>query len=709
MARAGIYNLLNDYGDAGRETHNGTDPYWIVAVIRLGAPLSFNRQTYSSSSKDLSKGALLRAEKPLIITDACLRIQIQNAKSSHTKTMNISLKPDAVNYLVEVLPDDWVFAWMVNNRDDYESLLSRIEKSATANDASLSCNRFKDGLKFVGRVDDIYKTIAVVDPNRGTKSTDYQIKCTAFRELETQLFYDYALASKDAGSGDFGWLARFGVSLDALFQQNSKTGISRDNVNLIIPKLLDLVLGKGPSRKGNIGIKSAEGTVSATPTLDHGNDPEYSYLVPVSVGNLLGRTHASKGIMSYADIMDLWTGVQSYSQKASEKMFTPDFQDNDRYVNRKRTKMPLLGTYLPFMPDFANRPIWQVFQQYVNHAINEIYTALKVNEDGLLVPTIVFRQIPFTTDAFTPPKTNESSAGSLGSLNGKALEGPAQLTVKKTKVVKTNTTKFLDLPRWHIPAALVKRCSVGRSNATRTNFIHIYGTSSYLAKGGTPIQNQIINNKPVADSVDIMRSGIRPYMTTVDCWVDDTVGKVPAQWMALVADWTIGSHLTLNGSIELYGVQAPIAEGDNCSFDGVIYHIMSVTHMASMDPNGGHKNWSTVLQVTNGMRNTDALKVTSAHTENDMSKGLQPIYPGFDKLDNTLLDGGLTVEHGNPTSGGDSVHKFDWDSPEGETEREGKSQLNPNDVRDAKERADLKSQQSFEEDLAAEKNLKGLL
>jgi hypothetical protein len=188
----------------------------------------------------------------------------------------------------------------------------------------------------------------------------------------------------------------------------------------------------------------------------------------------------------------------------------------------------------------------------------------------------------------------------------------------------------------------------------------------------------MLNNKPIRDDVDIMRSGIRPYMTTVDCWVDDTVGKAPTQWMSLIADWTIGSHLTLNGTIELYGVQAPIAEGDNVSFDGVIYHVMGVEHNAQMNPDGGNKAWSTTLQVTNGMRNTDNLQVTNASTENDVTQGLLPVYPGFDKLDNTLLHPGLTIEHGNPTTGGDTERKPKWDDFN-DTDREGKSQLNPND------------------------------
>jgi len=83
--------------------------------------------------------------------------------------------------------------------------------------------------------------------------------------------------------------------------------------------------------------------------------------------------------------------------------------------------------------------------------------------------------------------------------------------------------------------------------------------------------------------------------------------------------------------------------------------------MCAVDTDGGNKTWITVLQVTNGMRNTDALTMRNASTEKDLRQGLVPIYPGFDKNDNTALDPGLTLEHGHPTTGGDSERKVSFD------------------------------------------------
>lgn len=686
MARTGTYPLAADFGALSSSDVLGTDPYWIVAVIRLGETLTFNRKKMGSDSNDLSAGASLRADHPMVITDDCIRINVSMNKSSHTKMMSMSLKQTDVNYLTEILPGDWVLAWMVNNRNDFNSLIDRIGAVAYGADAKdkRTCNGFHDGFKFLGRVEGVYKDV-LVDPQNGTKVAGYNITSIGFKELDTSMYYDYALATADAQGGDFGWLARFGTSVDALFGSETTEGIRQNNINNIIPTLLDLVLGHGPVSEGDISTEGEGGSVSATPQLAARNESQargsgdvpYSYLVPASVGRLLGKKTAVKGLSSYTDIVELWTGVQSFPNKDDEAlMHVPGFVASDGGVNRRVTDGgELKGTFLPFLPDFANRPIWGIMQQYVNHAINEIYTALKVNPDGLVVPTVVFRQIPFTTDAFVLPSDAADVTPDLGV---DAVSGGASTEfVTKDDDKKLEVTRFLDLPRWHISPTMVRRAHVGRSNATRVNFVHIYGTSTYLENGGIPTQYQMLTNKPIQDAVDIFRSGIHPYQTTVDCWVDDQVGKSTGQWMALVADWMMGSHLTLNGTIECYGIQSPIAEGDNVLFDGVVYHVMAIEHSASIDVNSANKTWTTTLQLTNGMR--DMGDVKPAYNDKDIDNGLNPIYPGFIKDDNTKLDPGLTLEQGSPTTGGDSQHTSKWDDPQVEQERQ-KSQLNKGDV-----------------------------
>lgn len=675
MARAGKYNLIQDYYESDDgvvdsvldDTYVTTDPHWIVAVFRLGSPVSFSRRE-GKSNKNAADGALLRNDKPLVITDDCLSISVTGSKSNHLKTMSLALKKSTVEYLVEILPGDYVIGWIMNNRTKFESVLDRLDKL----DPDDPCNRFTDGLKFVGRIDDVFKSLHI-DPHSGTKNVMYAVKASGFQELDTQLYYDYALASSDVMKQDIGtYLARLGSSINAIFGQQTKGQIEQDNVNRIIPELVDLIVGTGPKRSNTIRVRNADGTKqSATPSTD--NDSPYAYLVPLSVGSVLGRHAADNddkvaGVMSYAQLMEMMIGTQSYSNMSGPRIFVPDIDpDNSRTaVNRSFTKHPMMGTFLPMMPDFANRPLWSVFQQYLNPAINELYTALKVNDKGLVVPTVTMRQIPFTTDAFVQPADpppDDHDVNLAGGEEGPMTASQYLRTNFPTAKANHNTTKFLDLPRWKIPAALVRGANVGRSNSSRTNFVHVYGQSSYLADHNVPIQAQMIRNPPVRDDLDIMRSGMRPYMMTVECWVNDQVGKVAGFWIGLIADWTMGSHLTFNGQIEMYGVQSPIAEGDNVEFDGVVYHVMTVTHTANINPGNGMKDWSTQLAVCNGMRDIDTNKTS-----------VQPLYPGLSKSDNSQYDPGLTAEH-QLTTGGDSDSSVKWDDPEVVQQRKSRSQL----------------------------------
>lgn len=706
MARAGKYNLIQDYFASESkdgvvnpativdDTYVTADPYWILAVFRLGSPVSFSRRE-GKSNKNASDGALLRNNKPLVITDDCFSISVTSSKSNHLKTMSASLKQTTVNYLVEVLPGDYVLGWIMNNRTKFESVQDRLDKL----DPDDPCNRFMDGLKFVGRIDDVYKSLNV-DPHTGTKNVMYAIKASGFQELDTQLYYDYALASSDVMKQDIGtYLARLGSSINKIFGQQTKGQIEQDNVNRIVPELVDLIVGTGPKRENTILVRNDDGTnQAATPSTN--NDSPYAYLVPLSVGHVLGRHAADNddkvaGVMSYAQLMEMVIGTQAYSNMSGYQMFVPDIDpDNERTaVNRKFTKQPMMGTFLPMMPDFANRPLWSVFQQYLNPAINELYTALKVNDKGLVVPMVTMRQIPFTTDAFVQPSDPPPDANDLNLAGGE--EGPmtaGQYLRTNFPVAKANhnTTKFLDLPRWKIPATLVRGMNVGRSNASRVNFVHVYGQSAYLADSNVPIQAQMIQNPPIRDDLDIMRSGMRPYMMTVECWVNDQVGKVAGYWMGLIADWTMGSHLTLNGNIELYGVQSPIAEGDNVEFEGIVYHVMTVTHTANINPGNGMKDWSTSLAVCNGMRDIDT---------NETS--VQPLYPGLKKDDNTKYDPGLTAEH-QVTTGGDSDSSVKWDDPEVVHERASRSQLADTTTVDKDPGGEL-------EDVSQDPEIKGLL
>lgn len=624
--RAATYNVINDFTDFDEPddqylTHN---PYWVIAVIRLGFPLSFSRKTMSSVDSDLTGSNILRNKAAMVITEDCINMSISRNMNQCTSSMSATLKQADVNYLVALEPGDWILAWMMNNREDFVSVCDRIEKGQ-------ACNSYNDGLKFVGRVNDIRKSLRV-SPD-GMKTSTYSLQCVGFDELNTQFFYDNGLATVSKDSSSIGqFLAALGIDFQALFQQTTEDvqGIQNNNINLIIPTLLDLIVGKGPNVNPNIDVLAANGDkITAQPQINKKSAATYAYVIPKLVGQLLNKKPSKGGdVMGYGDILELLQGVQQYDSKRSGILsFVPQLNP-PTYDNRRICPQAMLGTFIPYMPDFCNRPLWDVLHQYLNPTINQMYTCLRVNPDGDVVPTVVLRQIPFTTDAFIPEVTEHGAPLSAG------FEGPTLSDSKKS----INVTRFLDMPRWKIPAIMLESIDIGRSNATRVNFVHIYGASSYLTSN-ISIGQQLIYNPPIRNDLDIMMNGLKSYMSTVECFTSGQVGLTPGLWMALVADWSIGSHLTLNGNIRCKGIQSPITHGDNLEFDGVVYHIESVVDNCGIDSNG-HKNWNTSLQLSYGLRDTDDVPQDG---EFDTKGNAHPIYPGFDINDNTQYDPGLTL------------------------------------------------------------------
>jgi hypothetical protein len=133
----------------------------------------------------------------------------------------------------------------------------------------------------------------------------------------------------------------------------------------------------------------------------------------------------------------------------------------------------------------------------------------------------------------------------------------------------------------------------------------------------------------------------------------------------------MGSQYTLNGTINCFGIQSPICEGDNLEFDGVVFHIESVAHQFAMSPDG-HKSWTTRLELTNGMRADVSAKFSS-----DVASPF-PIYPGFLPNDLTGNDPGLTLEHVQTTGGASSPEGVIDDRQKPGTNNQA-TPLNPND------------------------------
>lgn len=606
------YNLLDDFGGSADDV--STSPCWAVVVVRLGIPLSFSRKNLASTTKDVSQGGRLRGPNLVIVSD-CKSITITGSKDSHTKSMVAELIQTDHNYLVEILPGDWVLAWLLHDQTHFDDLLGRIRKGE-------ACNGWDDGLKFVGRADSIRKRVSV-NRSTGMKSASVTLSAVGFRELDTMFYYNQFLS--EHGDADVGtWLTKLGVDLDYVFSASFKEG-QKNNARQLVTTLMDLIVGKGVKPVERAGLRQT------------GTEAPFAYLVPRVVGAFLGleapsndpndqlrvaRNPNSKesGILSYADILTTLMGVQTYSESdggSGPESFVPKLTDNST-TNRMLTDTDLLGTFIPVMPPFTNKPLWNVLETFKNPAVNEMYTCLRPNREGRVMPTFVFRQIPFTTDAFTSQALTQKGAGPL--LPG---QSPDSLDITPEMPV----TKFLNLPRWVMPTVLVSDVDIGRSDATRINFVQVYGQDINTANGVT-FPQQTATNPPIRDDLDIQRAGLRPYIMSVACAIKDTIGRAPSAWMALVADRTMGSQYSLNGMITCIGIPSPIAEGDNLEFGDTVYHIEGVTHHASVDTSGGTRTWITSLTLSNGMRKSGGSDTDAEH----------PVYPGLKPGDETGVD-----------------------------------------------------------------------
>jgi hypothetical protein len=223
-----------------------------------------------------------------------------------------------------------------------------------------------------------------------------------------------------------------------------------------------------------------------------------------------------------------------------------------------------------------------------------MYTCLRVNPDGLVVPTMIVRQLPFTSEILS---------------------------------TDLQVTRFLELPRWGIDPVLVKDVDVGRSDALRFNFIHVYGDT---VDHSAPFASQIVRNPPIRDDLDIARSGLRSHMQTIPCSPADTRNGSPTKWMELSSDILMGQQLTLTGIMQTFGIQAPICPGDNIEWDGIVFHIESVTHSCTMQPNG-FKSFVTQLALSHGVRSDPGLE--------DIT-----IYAGINTDDHLSFNPGVTTE-----------------------------------------------------------------
>ena len=647
------YDIIYEHGvfpkdpekldEADAPDNISVSPYAVIAIWRYKYPVTFSRRTGQSiaGAPDIDVATDIR-ENVLLIVDDLQHLQVQHTKTNHVSQLSAGLLP-GMNYLTEAFPGDWIGAWIVNDARKFKSLKRRLQ-------AGEPCNEFYDGLKFLGRVTSLRKRIT--QNPQGVRTTTYALNAAGFTELDASIYYEPYLASKSIGIASE-WLRETGIKVSSIIAQNGQ-GI---DIMKALPTFLDAFYGSGIPK--NQGFKSVPGMADRTAGLDNPS----AFIVPDPIARMLGVESGSKqnGKKGWNDIMEVLWGIQKFQlsqnnrtglrQRLNESkkedkdyvpgnraglIFSPDAVDGDPNSRRRRTGFPMLGTFLPSPPQFnGQKTVWAILQQYLNPTINEMYACLRVNPAGRIFPTLVMRQLPFSSgllaEEYTPkpqPLANELHDQKKGDRKRPRTK-PDQKENPINATRKLTLTRFMELPRWRVHPILVKNVDIGRSDSLRFNFIHVYGE--------TGLQNQnrtgyLVRDPPVRDDIDIARSGLRPYLASVNCARADAEGRRSGDWMYILSDILMGQHLVLTGTIDLVGVQAPICPGDNIEFDKHVFHIEAVSHSFNQNPDG-MKSFSTSLALTHGMK---AEQATGA----DLA-----LYSGSDGLDLTRHDAGQSREY----------------------------------------------------------------
>ena len=575
---------------------NSPDSHQVSPSVMLTFIRWSNRSTYNYTAPRNE------VREPLVVINDAVNVTVSNSKSSITPSLSAVLLAGDVNYSTAIHPGDFVFVNMVNWEDSIAIIDDNGKdiKGNSLRNRALSekpINRINDGFKGLFKVQSVRRNLRV-DPNSGAKTYFFELQAFGFTEFNTVMYYDPLIFKQLEGN-----IRLFQQQFDSFFgDTKSKKNIF--SIQDTIPILISCLLGQG-RRKNNNKIP---------------NDTITHFEVPGSVGNLLG-VKANNAIDIYNIIIGIWGSGGSFANLASG--MNPNIKrDKELPSNFYSTGSTLQGRKLIDAEYWNNVKIWDILSKYQNSLINEMYTTYRVSPEGSVMPTLILRQKPFTSEHFESIKKIKQN------------KTPATM-FKQVKV-----SRYLNIPRWKINSNLIYSLNLGMDEAARINFVQVY-TRTVSANDGRNRSLQAGTKNYMFDIDDITRSGLKPFLASAnfDFPEEDaektTKGK---EWAELVSDWLFDGQLKESGTLQCQGIQEPISVGDNLEFDSIVYHIESITHNVSVDANG-RKSFKTNLTLSFGVSvdSDDKRPVYSEmeHTDSftnrkeDWAKYGERILPGF--------------------------------------------------------------------------------
>lgn len=542
-------NCYSNYTDSFQ-----TSPSWVVTFVRF-EERDFYNYSQDSESKKISR-SMLEKKPPLVILNDCISLTVSQTKTSHNQSCSMALISGDTNYSASIAPGDYFIVNILNSEEAANSVYRRA--------ISLKpINTYEDGFKGVFKVQSVHQNLQIMA--NGQKSLVYTITGHSFNEMDNVIYFNPYMMSAGEKDNDIYFLTSISDKWNTAIKD--KTGNSVQN---IIKSLYSAFIGNGfnpdianKEFKTDGGLKRTENNL---------------YKIPSQISKLLG---VKKTETFAADIIDVYDGVQQYQKVRSNKEYeklSPKLSKDSS--GRFYTSDVKLSGHSYAKPEFWNQiKVWDIMSQYLNPIINEMYTTFKVSPNlssgkAVVMPAFVIREKPFTTP-----------------------------NIKK--VIKDNLkthTYFHTLPNWLMPGEAVISAQIGRDDASRFNFVQVFGRVQMVNDQGN-VAFQIGQGNYQVDRSDIIRSGLRPYVATsnfdyVDPTSKDSYDAV--YWSKLIANWVMGSHLKMSGTINCVGIEKPIPIGDNMEYEGFLFHIEGITHQCNIAGNG-RKTFRTSLQLSNGL------------------------------------------------------------------------------------------------------------
>lgn len=588
------YNLIREFS-SDRDDNNAvpdvinTSPRALVVVWPFAFRQTFSRALGASFTTDLEQG--LKTGGPVFIYDAVSNLSVSGDKSSYVGRMTLSLKAtDDWGDLIH--SGDHIAAWICNSESEIKEIISKINRSEPVND-------WWSGFKFWGRVDEVGEDILTT--GTGFRTNRYAVTATSHRELGSQIYWNPHLEPVIPTLTNF--FARVGAALTYITAPDNRAGIDSQKA---LPFIFDVMTLDGiPDNleyfPGNTQLQFVQGNKS--------------FMIPSVVGNIFGSKPSSQdGVLRYGNIMHMITGVQKYTRKAEPNaspgtVFWPDAKSVNVRNTRYSTEHSLLGRIQAGTPDFFNKAVYSVLNDYLNPGCNEMYTAFRADARGNIFPTIVSRQLPFSTSLAAVeaalarnPSVISSNNRVMQELDINTMAIPDSEPEIRPDPVPT-LTLFRELPRWVVHPMMVRgRIHITKTDARRVNYVQMTGqvTDGSPSSVFVAPQRQLIAAPPPIDVLDIARNGFRGDIRNIPSSQVDAATNGPLIWQTIAADQLMGSHLLYSGSVSLVGIQAPITHGDNVEIGNKLFHITGVNHLYSMSGNG-QASFTTTLSLDHGV------------------------------------------------------------------------------------------------------------